>query len=422
MQAQALTALFNPEEYLMFSDGDDKRVLAPPSLSRIQERLLTFRTTFLSTGIQEAPTAPLATLPIVKGRAADDLEPGCYGEDDKVDAAGPPRPPLPTILRLLQITKPSQQPAVAGLATITREAFQESQILDQSFHAVTRSMPATPEMVVEARRVVTTPPVETAMKTDQQARLGQAANAFPNGEGRLFVAPLHHPAWAEFLKSTSYVIRCLTEACALMNKIVTTERADALTTRGVGLFHFQQRFIKTHDINPPHHELWSPTATFCSTSAPCCRASTDDAFPIQSSALALASGSTYAPHLYRVRAALVDRVLDALRELLWVKGYTHSGIRVTTWRGQDAEEDQTTSHRLVFRTHSLPSAQSSSTDGELSFLANAAAVFQFQGDTDVAGAITRRVLSQSTILAWHLSRDRFFLLLWTTLQTLHPDI
>ncbi|KAL0957488.1 hypothetical protein HGRIS_001281 [Hohenbuehelia grisea] len=63
MQAQALTALFNPEEYLMFSDDDDNEYSPLPRYPRIQERLLTFRTTFLSTGIQEAPTAPLATLP-----------------------------------------------------------------------------------------------------------------------------------------------------------------------------------------------------------------------------------------------------------------------------------------------------------------------------------------------------------------------
>ncbi|KAL0957486.1 hypothetical protein HGRIS_001279 [Hohenbuehelia grisea] len=134
-----------------------------------------------------------------------------------------------------------------------------------------------------------------------------------------------------------------------MNKIVTTERADA-RREDVGLFHFQQRFIETHDINPPHHELWFAYDDILQHIGPMLQSIHRRTFPMFDNS---SSGLTerdfmiclnrygqsvvrpcfgkwidYAPHLYRVRAAYVD-VLDALRELLWVKGYTHSGIRVT---------------------------------------------------------------------------------------------
>ncbi|KAL0946053.1 hypothetical protein HGRIS_012326 [Hohenbuehelia grisea] len=224
--------------------------------------------------------------PIVKGRATDDLEPGCYGEDDEMDAAGHAKitpsnyPPPPPDTTSLQQPRTLTQP-YAGLATISRETFQDSPDPSTNpFTASTRSAPATPEMVVEARRLVTTPPVRNRDE-DRPAgpELVRPPTPFPMSGGRLFrgghttrdpdiVAPTasHRPLLSapvpndmgrvsEVSLLTSYVIRCLTEACALMNKIVTTERADA-QREDVGLFHFQQQFIETHDINPPHHKLW----------------------------------------------------------------------------------------------------------------------------------------------------------------------
>ncbi|KAL0945063.1 hypothetical protein HGRIS_012017 [Hohenbuehelia grisea] len=450
--AQALTALFEQDKYFMFHDHDDAEPIiveyAPPpryppypgQTSDIPDNIFIYRHPGGSNSTLWLPS------PIVKGRAMDNLEPGCYGEDDEMDAAGqakitpsnyPPPPPDNDIATAA--TDTNAQP-YAGLATITRETFQDSPDPSTNpFTASTRSAPATPEMVVEASRLVTTPPVRNRNE-DRPAgpKLVRPPTPFPMSGGRLFrgghitrdpdiVAPTasHRPLSSapvpndmgrvsEVSLLTSYVIRCLTKACALMNKIVTTERADA-RREDVGLFHFQQRFIETHDINPPHHELWFAYDDILQHIGRMLQSIHRRTFPMFDNS---SSGLTerdfmiclnrygqsvvrpcfgkwidYAPHLYRVRAAYVD-VLDALRELLWVKGYTHSGIRVTHHGAARIQQQKIRRfHTELFSgTYFFADCSVDNPllyDDELSFLANAAAVFQFQGDTDVADAITR---------------------------------
>ncbi|KAL0954293.1 hypothetical protein HGRIS_003295 [Hohenbuehelia grisea] len=100
--------------------------------------------------------------PIVKGRAMDNLEPGCYGEDDEMDAAGqakitpsnyPPPPPDNDIATAA--TDTNAQP-YAGLATITAKRFKTPQILDVILHCQHTLQRRNTEMVAEASRLVTT--------------------------------------------------------------------------------------------------------------------------------------------------------------------------------------------------------------------------------------------------------------------------